>query len=254
MTPKVLESSKHPFNPFGSPILYKETTGSTMEDARRAAVEGYPSGSVCTADHQSAGRGRVSGRRWLDEHGGSVLFTLLIDAETFPSVPPPTQVLALALCRRLEIAHGLGPRIKWPNDVLLLGGKIAGILVEVEGKRLLAGMGVNIRDAALPEDIRFPAASLADFAPDPVDPGTELTGILEALKIILAEDPASMTAEVEKRLYGRGQEVSVLLGDPGRGESVTGAVAGLAPDGALLLRDSSGETRCIYSGEIVYGT
>lgn len=155
-------------------ILHKEETESTMDDARAAVEAGRGHGTVCSADRQRRGRGRMPGRRW--ENGeAAILFTLILRRDSVSSAYPLTQLLALALCRRLEGAYGVPVRIKWPNDVLADSRKIAGILVETQGEFYLAGIGLNV-EAPVPAgpggDLRRPAAGLAEWAaPPPAPPG-----------------------------------------------------------------------------------
>ena len=147
-------------------ILHKEETESTMDDARAAVEAGRGHGTVCSADRQRRGRGRMPGRRW--ENGdAAILFTLILRRDSVRAAYPLTQLLALALCRRLEGAYGVPVRIKWPNDVLADSRKIAGILVETQGEFYLAGIGLNV-EAPAPAgpggDLRLPAAGLAEWA------------------------------------------------------------------------------------------
>ena len=155
-------------------ILHKEETESTMDDARAAVETGRGHGTVCSADRQRRGRGRMPGRRW--ENGdAAILFTLILRRDSVSSAYPLTQLLALALCRRLEGAYGVPVRIKWPNDVLADSRKIAGILVETQGEFYLAGIGLNVEvpaPAGSGGDLRLPAAGLAEWAaPPPAPPG-----------------------------------------------------------------------------------
>ena len=155
-------------------ILHKEETESTMDDARAAVEAGRGHGTVCSAERQRRGRGRMPGRRW--ENGdAAILFTLILRRDSVRAAYPLTQLLALALCRRLEGAYGVPVRIKWPNDVLADSRKIAGILVETQGEFYLAGIGLNVKVPAPADpgvDLRLPAAGLAEWAaPPPPPPG-----------------------------------------------------------------------------------
>ena len=231
-----------------------------MIDARRAVSSGLGHGTVCTADSQIRGRGRISGRRWVDDGGGALLFTLVLHKSCIKVSYPPTQLLALALCRRMEKGFGLSPRIKWPNDVLVAGAKIAGIIVEMEGDYLLAGMGVNLLQKKFPSDLRSPAISLEqaifrDSSPEeknpqlPVpSPSEELLPLLKEIEAHIEESPD--IGEIEARIYGLREAVTVRLGDPSRGEVLNGTLSGLKDDGALLITSGDGNQQAIYSGEI----
>ncbi len=221
-----------------------------MDDAREAITRGECHWTVCMAGHQSGGRGRVHGRRWEDG-GKSLLFTAIIERKQLKNEYPLTQLLALGLCRYLESTLQLKPTIKWPNDVLLDGRKIAGILVEQEKEYLLAGMGLNLSQTVFPENLRRPAVSLGMLLSDDTDtplPKNILIHLLNGLEDMLTKPPR--IEEISRRLDQSGKTVSVLLGDPSRDESVEGRVEGLGNDGALLIRLDGGNLRSIYSGEL----
>lgn len=232
-------------------ILHKERTVSTMDDARLAIRNGRGHWTVCRANHQSGGRGRIPGRHWLDSEE-SLLFTLIIDKKKVQSEFPLTQLLALALCRYLESEYNLEPVIKWPNDVLLNNRKIAGILVEVEQNYFLAGIGLNIGQTSFPFELRRPAVSLAMLVSEErekLSPEKVLNFLLAEFDCILSEQPD--IEDFESRLEQKNQQISVLLGDPGRNDIVTGTVEGINHDGALILLKSDGERQFVYSGELV---
>lgn len=233
--------------------LYKEVTDSTMDDARLAVKSSLGSGTVCRAGRQLNGRGRMPSRRWEDD-GNALLFTLVLHREDVSVSYPLTQVLALALCLRLESGYGLSPTIKWPNDVLVDSRKIAGILVETEGDYFLAGIGVNLFQRKFPSGLRTPATSLSRYfnaseskraIPSAAD---ELPLLLGIIKDVLENKPK--TDEINRRLAGMGQPVSILLGDPSRHVSLRGINGGIAADGALIVLLPDGRREEVYSGEI----
>lgn len=238
-------------------IFHREETVSTMDDAREAVGNGAGHWTVCTAGHQSAGRGRMPGRQWEDS-GTSLLFTLILECRRVRCSYPVTQLLALALCRFLEESCHLSPGIKWPNDVLLDGRKLAGILVETEKSYFLAGIGLNISQSEFPQNLRRPAVSLAmalaekaDGAlvfPESVTPEACLAPLLDQINRALTSPPD--VSEIFSRLENRNSPVTVSLGDPSRNEELTGFVDGLQNDGALLIRGSDGEIIPVYSGEM----
>lgn len=234
-------------------VHHKDITESTMTDARMSINAGFGHGTVRSSCSQKKGRGRLPGRKWEDDGAGALLFTLILKRNTVPAGIPLTQLLALALCRRLENVYGLSPRIKWPNDVFVDGKKIAGILVETEGDFFLAGMGVNVLQTDFPRELHRPAVSLVLATESskvilPSDPLDELPGLLVEIGNLI-EMPADIS-ELESRLAGLGRPVTIALGDPGRGELITGTLSGLQSDGALLLRLERGEIKAVYSGEV----
>lgn len=235
-------------------VLHKDTTESTMDDARSAVLFGYGHGTLCTAARQNSGRGRIPGRKWEDDGEGSLLFTLVIHENECSVTYPLTQLLALAVCQWLENNHGLQPQIKWPNDVCISGAKIAGILVEREGSFFLAGIGVNLWQSSFPKSFRQPATSLAlakgihtSHAPS-YTKDSELSALLVEIELSLSASPP--IEEIARRLRDIGAAVELQLGHPVQKKRLRGTVLGLQKDGALLITMRAGRTHAIYSGEI----
>jgi BirA family transcriptional regulator, biotin operon repressor / biotin---[acetyl-CoA-carboxylase] ligase len=158
----------------GRPYRYLESCDSTQRELMDADAEG----TVVAAGHQTEGRGRL-GRTWQDEPGTSLLFSLLLT----PSVPaerlPELTVLAAE-----AVAEAVEGQVKEPNDVLLRGRKVAGVLGEASEGRVVLGIGVNANQAAdqLPPEARLPATSLRVERGAPVDRAELLAAILAALE------------------------------------------------------------------------
>ena len=165
-----------------------------------------------------------------------------------------TGLLALSLSESL-LELGLDPQIKWPNDVLLSGQKVAGILVESSWTgealdALILGMGVNVLTASVPPDdqLRFPATSVESELRHPIERTDLLRNILSRVldwRPNLGSD--AFIQAWEERLALRGQQVQV----EGSGEgTVTGELLGLEPDGDLSLRTAHGKTITVHFGEV----
>jgi BirA family transcriptional regulator, biotin operon repressor / biotin---[acetyl-CoA-carboxylase] ligase len=158
----------------GQPYRYLDSCPSTQRELRADDREG----AVVATGHQTAGRGRL-GRTWTDAPGTSLLFSLLLT----PAVPadrlPELTVLAAE-----AVAEAVGGGVKAPNDVLLAGRKVAGVLGEAGGGRVVIGTGVNANQTAdqLPPETRLPATSLRIEQGGPVDRAALLAAILEALE------------------------------------------------------------------------
>ena len=120
-----------------------------------------PEGAVATADHQRAGRGR-HGRRWDDEPGSSLLVSVVLRPPAGAAAAQLSLVCALSVAETVEHAAALEALVKWPNDVLVEGRKIAGILLEGRDGAVVCGIGINVNqlESALPAHARTPAASL----------------------------------------------------------------------------------------------
>jgi BirA family transcriptional regulator, biotin operon repressor / biotin---[acetyl-CoA-carboxylase] ligase len=158
----------------GRPYRYLESCGSTQRELADADAEG----AVVAAGHQTDGRGRL-GRTWEDEPGKSLLFSLLLT----PSVPPE-RLPELTVLAAEAVAEAVEGQVKEPNDVLLRGRKVAGVLGEASEGRVVLGIGVNANQAPdqLPPGARLPATSLRVERGAPVDRAELLAAILGALE------------------------------------------------------------------------
>ncbi len=160
----------------GRPYRYVESCASTQRELTATDT----AGTVVAAGHQTAGRGR-HGRTWIDEPGTSLLFSLLLTPAVPASRLPELTVLAAE-----AVAEAIGPeaRVKKPNDVLLGGGKVAGVLGEATAGRVVLGVGVNANQepGLLPARPRLPATSIRAERGTPVDRAELLAEILWSLE------------------------------------------------------------------------
>jgi BirA family biotin operon repressor/biotin-[acetyl-CoA-carboxylase] ligase len=243
-------------NPWaGAPVLHREHTRSTMEDALRLHETGYPDGTVVVAGFQERGRGRLPERNWESEPGKNLLFTILLTRPLpFPAQRLPILV-GLALSLTMEGSFGLVTRVKWPNDLLHGSRKLAGVLCEarsVSGDRpvFLVGVGVNANQRAFAAGLRDGACSLAQVLGREVDLPDLLRRILVALFAALPDQ--AWRKKLEERLCGLGGFVTVTRDaaavDREQG-TLHGVLRGVDDDGALLL-EVDGQVRQIYSGEL----
>nr|MDA3851914.1 biotin--[acetyl-CoA-carboxylase] ligase [Spirochaetaceae bacterium] len=137
-------------NPFGGKIYFKEETQTTMNDALDMVEQGAGEGCLCWSLHQTQGRGRIQGRNWHSAAGESLAFTLILSPELIKVQPSLSLRLGLGLSRYLEEEFKLDIRIKWPNDIYCMGGKLAGILCEYRRGVILAGIGLNLNQKVFP--------------------------------------------------------------------------------------------------------
>ena len=165
-------------------LIRLETTGSTNDEVKAAAWAGAPSGTAVLARMQTGGRGR-RGRSFLSPPGGayfSVLYRTALPPEDLASM---TAMAAVAVSRGIEAVCHLRPVIKWPNDVLLSGRKVCGILCESlfddAGAGIVIGIGVNVRKTAFPPELRDTVTTLEDEAGASPDPETVALAILREL-------------------------------------------------------------------------
>lgn len=165
---------------FGRDYTYVESTASTQ----RLLSPGAPEGAVAVADEQTEGRGRL-GRSWEIPVGTSILCSVqlrpAVDASAFPQL---TVVGAEACADAIRTVTGLQPALKQPNDVLIAGRKVAGILGEASEGRVVLGTGINVNVPAdeLPVEVRIPATSLMAETGEPVDRVELLVELLAALE------------------------------------------------------------------------
>ena len=233
----------------GSERLYREETGSTMDDALQAGRDGYGPGTVCWSSYQRQGRGRLAGRAWESRPGESLMMTLLLHSSLLDLRPTLSLRIGLAAALYLEQRHGLFPRIKWPNDIFAEGRKLCGILCEYREGVLLAGLGLNLNQREFPPELPR-AGSVRMITGRVSDPAEELEGILPFLDEVLRGNPP--LEEWNRRLLFRNERITLRSGAPGKGEILAGTLSGLNPDGSLRLNcDGMGADKDIYSGEIV---
>lgn len=223
-------------------------TGSTNADLAAAARLGVPSGLVLVSDHQSAGRGRFN-RRWEAAPGASVALSVLLRPPT--SVPASRWlwlplITGLAVAGGLRRAAGVPAAVKWPNDVLIEGRKVCGILAErVEpsqsgaGPAAILGMGINI--SLTEEQLPVPTATSLRLAGSAASPTDVVVGVLTELSDWFQAwaDGADLRERYAAACDTTGRRVRVLTSPT---ESVTGEAIGVDPDGRLLVRHSGGMT------------
>ncbi|URW77147.1 biotin--[acetyl-CoA-carboxylase] ligase [Sphingomonas donggukensis] len=221
-------------------------TGSTNADVLALAATGAPEGMWLRAEAQTAGRGR-QGRDWVSPTGNLYATTLV---RVRPSDPPAaTLALVAAVALQEAIAvHGADARIKWPNDLLLAGAKLSGILLERQGDAIAIGFGVNV--AHHPALADRATTSLADHAIH-VDPAVLVETLAEGFARWLArwrgEGIAPVRHRWQERAHPAGTALTVRLPD---GTALDGLFDRLDGDGALILRLADGTSRAIHAGDV----
>ena len=246
-----METSPGIANPWsGAPVSVVQRTSSTMDDAAELAVSGCPTGTVVVAGFQTAGRGRVPGRRWVSPSWESLLATVVIRVADlgYPLAELPLRA-GVALCRGVEDASGISAQIKWPNDLLCGGKKLAGLLCESRGGTALIGFGVNCAQTAFPPALAESSCSLRQLLGSPMPVFPLLASILARLKDIAA-DPG-WREELRARLHGRGTMVVVDL--LGSGKTVKGILSDVDGQGRLVLELPDGRQLAVAQGEVSPG-
>lgn len=235
---------------------YLKETASTNDDAALWVATGCPDVTVVLADSQTRGRGRL-GRQWFTPPGSALAISVILRPRPAEAANPAriTALGALAVCSMIDNLCALTAEIKWPNDVLLNGKKVCGVLNETHwlGEQLQAfilGIGVNVLKAAVPlaDVLRYPATCLESACGYPIMRENCAAMLLNALLLWREKLPTDeFLAEWQARLHGRGKWVQIFQNGQ---QPLRARIEGLAADGALRVQDSSGVTRHIQFGEI----
>jgi len=241
----------------GRHLVCVPATTSTNTDAAALGRSGASHGTVVIADAQTAGRGRL-GRSWVSTQGVNLYMSCLLRPTIVPAVAPQLSLVAgLAVARALE-AHGLSPRIKWPNDVLLQGRKVCGILTEIEAETdrvsfVVVGIGVNLNSTLdhFPLDLHEIATSVFLASGSMLDRARFAANLLadleRAYETFASDGLAPLVPEWNRRASMIGSRVTVS----GAGAEVVGTCEGIDADGALLLNDDAGSgRRRVVAGDV----
>lgn len=231
------------------------TCASTNDEAAAWARAGAPHGAVVVADAQERGRGRL-GRRWHSPAGESLYFSVVLRPALEPArVPPVTLAAGVAVAETLE-SHGAAPSLKWPNDVLAGGKKIAGILAEMASvkdrvEHLVVGIGVNLNALEFPVELAAIATSLRrERGGRPVERAAFAAALCARLehwyqRFVDGGAPV-VAAGWRRRAAFLGARVRVTAGR----DALTGVAEALDDEGALLLRLDDGRLERVIAGEL----
>jgi BirA family biotin operon repressor/biotin-[acetyl-CoA-carboxylase] ligase len=237
-------------------VLRYDSLPSTNSEVARLALEGAREGLCVVANEQTAGRGRL-GREWLSPAGAGLYLSILLK----PSVniknwPLLTLAAAVAVHDSLRDACGLETDIKWPNDIVLGGRKLCGILAETvdadTGRAVILGIGINLSSAAFPADLRSTAISLAEVMSEACDGETILEMLLSSIahyyEIFQSSDGSRQIIDTwcKYSSYAHGKQVRVSLG----GEVLEGTTRGLEGDGALRVETVEGAIEIVRAGDV----
>ncbi len=241
----------------GRDIRVFQKTTSTNDIVEKLARDGVAEGVVVFAESQTQGRGRL-GRAWVSPPGKGLWFSVLLRPQIAPqAVTRLTIAAAASLARTVQSVTGVVPRIKWPNDLLVNGRKISGILTELSAELdhvkyviLGIGMNINLTEADFPADLKPIATSLRVAAKREINRpefAAELLRQLDRDYRRLSEGQFQRVAEEWEALSGTlGSEVEVLTGD----RVVRGRAESLDHDGALLVRTQHGRIERIIGGDV----
>jgi BirA family transcriptional regulator, biotin operon repressor / biotin---[acetyl-CoA-carboxylase] ligase len=231
---------------FGRTHVHLRSTDSTNERARELAEAGAPSGTVVTADEQSAGRGR-HGRVWSAPAGAALLYSAVLRPLDERHALLPLAV-ALAVCDAIESVAPLSCRVKWPNDVWIGESKVAGVLIEARPPDwAVIGVGVNvaIADDEFASDLRWRATSVGHG----VDVGDVRRALDEALGARAEEPEEETLSAFGERDALLGREVRWVGAGSDHGDG-SGVARGIDERGNLLVETTGGNRMALGSGEV----
>lgn len=247
----------------GCEILYFDSIDSTNTKAQELAEKGYPSGTLVVADKQVAGKGR-RGRNWESPSGCGIFMTLMLKPDINPNnASMLTLVSALAVAKALADITGKDAKIKWPNDIVIDGRKVCGILTEMSAQfdyinNIVIGIGINVNNSSFPEEISATASSLRLLSGGKKYRRAEIIEkIMEYFEkyyliFLETEDLSALVNEYDAMLVNMKKQVKVL--DPK--EPFEGKAMGITKTGELIV-DTWESRKLVSSGEVsvrgIYG-
>lgn len=244
-------------------VLYFDTIDSTNTKAQELGEKGYPSGTLVVADKQESGKGR-RGRSWVSPSGTGIFMTLMIKPDINPNnASMLTLVAALAVAKAITSVTGEEAMIKWPNDIVVNGKKVCGILTEMNAQfdyinNIVVGVGINVHNESFPEEISQMASSLMIEAGGKRFHRAQI--IAETMlyfeqyydTFLKTQDLSALVREYDELLVNRNKSVRVL--DPK--EPFDGKAMGITPKGELIV-DTWESRKLVSSGEVsvrgIYG-
>lgn len=232
----------------GSVVLYLPQTTSTQDVARDLIRQGVGAGTAVLAGYQTEGRG-THGRTWQARAGAGVHLSVLVSVPAkAEAVPWLTPAAAIATAQALRGLVPVPPRLKWPNDVLLDGKKVAGVLTEIPGGSPLAVVGIGINLRAVPLDLEQQATSVDAWATQPAERSAVARRVLQELDHLLHRLSAGRLDHVKEAwrllLDTVGRRVTVEL----NGHVSAGRASAVDGSGALIVKADGGGTIRVSAG------
>lgn len=246
----------------GNKIYYEPVMGSTNTKGMQLAEEGAPHGTLIVTDRQENGRGR-RGRKWETPAGSAIAMTFLLRPEINPNnASMLTLITAMAVAKGIEDETSLQVGIKWPNDIVINGKKVCGILTEMSAQidyvnHIVIGIGINVQEDSFPEELQDIATSLYMKSGKETNRAALIERICEYFEayydvFLKTEDLTAIVKQYDSYMVNRNQTVRVL--DPN--EPFEGKARGITARGELLV-DTWESRRLVSSGEVsvrgIYG-
>lgn len=238
----------------GKKIEILRTIDSTNDEVKRRAAVGEPSGLIIAAEEQTKGKGRL-GKSW-DGHRGGLFFTALIRPELSPvEISSITLAAGYGVCLAIREYTGLDARIKWPNDIIIGGKKIVGILTEIAAQADMLdyaaiGIGINVNNRSFPEEISSKATSLFMELGKEINRNDFFRCVIGRLDKVISSFIVSMSIDdissFTELCATIGRRVSVQRG----AGLIEGKATGINPNGELIIVDDDSMEYIINSGEV----
>ena len=234
-------------------VRYLQETTSTNTEVKQMGVQGAPHGSLCISELQTAGKGRL-GRQWISLPGVGLWQSVLLRPDLAPQdAPLVTLCAALAMARAVDEVTGLNARIKWPNDVILNGHKLCGILLEVSMdpdriESIVVGVGLNVRKGAYPEELADKATCLEECGALPLRRDLlvhYLQALEDAVDALERHGLPGIAEEYRRRSCTLGSRVHVV-----GAVDLIGTAEDIDETGALLVRTDDGALHRVLSGDV----
>jgi BirA family biotin operon repressor/biotin-[acetyl-CoA-carboxylase] ligase len=255
LDPSLVDLPKPPTRWLGRDLRFVREATSTNDLVSELAAAGAAHGTVVVADQQTSGRGRL-GRSWHSPAGENLYLSLLLRPELRPSQAPPLSLATgVAVAEALAESLTAPPTVKWPNDLMCSGRKVAGILVEMNAeldriRHVIIGVGVNVNTQQFPRTLRQLATSMAIEQGAPLSRVEVLAALLPQLELwidrLIEQGPAPVIKRWLHFADWLGQGVQVRTGK----QVIEGVAVGLDPTGALMLVDRRGRQRTIVAGDV----
>lgn len=248
----------------GKTVVYFDEIDSTNTRAKFLTEEGAVHGTLIVAEQQNAGKGR-RGRSWTSPKGSGIWMTLILKPDILPqSASMVTLIAALAIAKSIKKRYDLDAKIKWPNDIVLNGKKVCGILTEMSSdietiNYIIIGIGINANTKTFPADIRDKATSISiEKQNENIARSSLIADIMKEMEDLLdtffeTENLIFMKEEYENYLINIDKEVRIL--EPK--SEYTGTALGIEEDGDLIVKLEDGTIKKVMSGEVsvrgIYG-
>ncbi|RLQ95123.1 biotin--[acetyl-CoA-carboxylase] ligase [Falsibacillus albus] len=243
----------------GHTIYYQESIDSTQKKAHHLAYDGCPEGTIVIAEEQTSGRGRLT-RPWHSPKFTGIWMSIVLRPKLPPQQAPQfTLIAAVAVVQAIEEVCGLNPEIKWPNDILIKGRKVTGILTELQAESdkinsiiIGIGMNVNAEESDFPEELKKIATSIAIEKGQSVSRARLIQKILEKLEnyyqIYLEKgfSPIKWLWEGYAVSIGKNIIARTITG------SIEGKALGITDEGVLRIQDENDKIHEVYSADIEF--